>query len=287
MNTQTIHIDGRAVRVGSMGLAPDSVPVLMFNGIGANLELCRPLADELATLGVGTIIFDVPGVGESDPPLMPYRFSDIARLATRVLDEFGVTGQVDVAGVSWGGALAQQFAYQYANRTRKLMLCATSAGSLSLPGKLSALVKLANPRRYIDKNYMRKIGGSLYGGAFRRRPDLLLEHAKHMKAPKGPGYFYQMAAGIGWTSAGWAHTLKCPTIVIMGTDDPIMPVVNGKILASLIPGARLFTIDDGHLFLVTRVKDVAPLLAGFLREPMPVAATPMIEKKPRFLRIAS
>ncbi len=265
-------------------MKPGDVPVLMFNGIGANLELCRPFSDEMAALGVGSIIFDVPGVGESDPALVPYRFSDIARLAVRVLDEFGITGKVDVAGVSWGGALAQQFAYQYSDRTRKLMLCATSAGSLSFPGKFSALVKLANPRRYIDRNYMRKIGGSLYGGVLRRNPDLLAKHAQHMKAPKGSGYFYQMAAGIGWTSAGWAHTLKCPTLIMMGTDDPIMPVANGKILASLIPNSRLFTIDDGHLFLITRVKDVTPLLAGFLAEPMPIKAVG--PKKIRPLRIA-
>jgi pimeloyl-ACP methyl ester carboxylesterase len=73
---------------------------------------------------------------------------------------------------------------------------------------------------------------------------------------------------------------------MMGTDDPIMPVANGQILASLIPGARLFTIDDGHLFLITRVKDVAPLLAGFLDEAMP-AVESRIPKKQRLLKIAS
>jgi poly(3-hydroxyalkanoate) depolymerase len=284
MNTQTIHIDRRAVRVGTTGVVAGKIPLLMFNGIGANLELCRPFSDAMAALGVGTIIFDVPGVGESDPPLLPYRFNDIARLALRVLAELRIEGPVDVAGVSWGGALAQQFAYQYPERTRKLILCATSAGSLSLPGKFSALIKLANPRRYIDANYMRKIGGSLYGGVFRRRPELLAQHAAGMKKPKGPGYFYQMFAGFGWTSAAWAYTLKCPTLVMMGTDDPIMPVINGKILASIIPNARLFTIDDGHLFLITRINAVAPLLAGFLDEAMPVA-TPR-DTKQRFLSIA-
>jgi hypothetical protein len=54
----------------------------------------------------------------------------------------------------------------------------------------------------------------------------------------------------------------------------------------LIPGARLFTIDDGHLFLITRVKDVAPLLAGFLAEAMP-ATVARIPTKQRFLKIAS
>ncbi len=77
-----------------MGLKPGAIPVLLFNGIGANIELCRPLSDEMATLGVGTIIFDVPGVGESDPPLVPYRFSDIARAAIR-LSVFGPHAQAD------------------------------------------------------------------------------------------------------------------------------------------------------------------------------------------------
>jgi poly(3-hydroxyalkanoate) depolymerase len=245
---------------------PGSVPLLMFNGIGANLELCRPFADEMAKYGIGSIIFDIPGAGESDPPLVPYRFADLARLAIRVLDACGVHGQVDVAGVSWGGALAQQFAFQNAHRTRKLILAATSAGALSLPGNLTALLRLANPRRYVDRGYMQSIGGSLYGGILRRRPDLLEQYSRHLKPPKGRGYFYQMLAGLGWTSARFLPSIKAPTLIMMGTDDPIMPVINGKILASLIPKSRLFTIDDGHLFLITRVTDVAPLLADFLSD---------------------
>ena len=49
-----------------------------------------------------------------------------------------------------------------------------------------------------------------------------------------------------------------------GTDDPIVPVANGRILASLIPDARLVTIDDGHLFLVTSARESAATIAEFL-----------------------
>jgi pimeloyl-ACP methyl ester carboxylesterase len=48
------------------------------------------------------------------------------------------------------------------------------------------------------------------------------------------------------------------------TDDPIVPLVNGRILAKLIPKARLVTINDGHLFLVTQPKDCAQIVADFL-----------------------
>jgi pimeloyl-ACP methyl ester carboxylesterase len=50
----------------------------------------------------------------------------------------------------------------------------------------------------------------------------------------------------------------------MGMDDPIVPIVNGRILAKLIPNARLVTIDDGHLFLVTSPCESARIVAEFL-----------------------
>jgi pimeloyl-ACP methyl ester carboxylesterase len=57
-----------------------------------------------------------------------------------------------------------------------------------------------------------------------------------------------------------------PTLVIAGTDDPIVPIVNGRILASLIPNARLVTIDDGHLFLVTNAGQSAEIVSRFLSD---------------------
>jgi pimeloyl-ACP methyl ester carboxylesterase len=59
--------------------------------------------------------------------------------------------------------------------------------------------------------------------------------------------------------------LAQPTLVMAGTDDPIVPVANGRILASLIPDARLVTIDDGHLFLVTSASKSAAMISKFLR----------------------
>jgi pimeloyl-ACP methyl ester carboxylesterase len=68
----------------------------------------------------------------------------LARLSARLLDRLGHE-QVDVLGFSWGGALAQQFAYQHAKRCRRLVLAATSPGHLMVPGKLTALLKMATP----------------------------------------------------------------------------------------------------------------------------------------------
>jgi pimeloyl-ACP methyl ester carboxylesterase len=56
------------------------------------------------------------------------------------------------------------------------------------------------------------------------------------------------------------------TLVLMGRDDPLVPVVNGRVLARLIPNARLEIVDDGHLFMVTRPKETAKRIEKFLSE---------------------
>jgi poly(3-hydroxyalkanoate) depolymerase len=187
----------------------------------------------------------------------------LARLSAQLLDQLGHE-QADVLGVSWGGVLAQQFAHQQGKRCRRLVLAATSPGHLMVPGKLSVLLKMATPRRYKDPDYMKRIAGDIYGGAFRGSPELVHRHLRHVRWSSDYGYYLQLIAGLGWSSLPWLHLLAQPTLVMAGTDDPIVPVANGRILARLIPDARLWTIDDGHLFLVTSASECAAKISEFL-----------------------
>ena len=195
---------------------------------------------------------------------LPYRPSTLARLSARLLDQLGHE-QVDVLGVSWGGALAQQFAFQQAKRCRRLVLAATSPGHLMVPGKLTVLLKMATPRRYKDPDYMNKVAGDIYWRRIARLAELVRQHLRHVRWSSDYGYYLQLIAGFGWSSLPWLRFLSQPTLVMAGTDDPIVPVANGRILASLIPDARLVTIDDGHLFLVTSADKSAAMISEFLR----------------------
>jgi poly(3-hydroxyalkanoate) depolymerase len=264
MEIQNVDVDGQVLRVGIQRGGSETPPLLIFNGVGANLELVAPFVAAMS--GVEIVIFDIPGVGGSPAPVLPYRFSSLATLANKLLLRLGYTGTVDVLGVSWGGALAQQFAHLYPERCRRLILAATSAGVIMVPGRLSVLSKMISPRRYRDPEFLHTIGGSLYGGAYRRNPELLKEHTRHIQPPRGRGYLYQLFAGWGWTSILWLGALRQPTLVMHGSDDPIVPLVNAKILTWLIRKARLHIIDDGHLFLVTRALDCAGVVRKFLSE---------------------
>jgi poly(3-hydroxyalkanoate) depolymerase len=256
-------VGGQTLRVGVRRGDQARPPLLLFNGIGANIELVEPFLE--AFDGPSAIIFDIPGVGGSPPPWLPYRPSTLTRLSARLLDQLGHQ-HVDVLGVSWGGALAQQFAYQQPKRCRRLVLAATSPGHLMVPGKLSVLLTMATPRRYKDFDYLKKVAGHIYGGSFRNSPDLVGKHLRYVRWSSDYGYYLQLMAGFGWTSLPWLRSLVQPTLVIAGTDDPIVPIVNGRILASLIPNARLVTIDDGHLFLVTNAGESAEIVSRFLSD---------------------
>ncbi len=234
-------------------------PILFFNGIGANIELMAPLAQWLPDRDIVT--FDMPGIGGSPPPRLPYRPWMMARLAMRMLDKFGYD-VVDVMGVSWGGGMAQQFAFQHPGRVGKLVLAATSPGTLMVPGDFNALSKMANPRRYFDTQYMKDNFRTLYGD----EPGVAGGHADRISPPTRVGYAYQLAAMAGWTSAPFLPLMRQKTLVLMGADDRIVPVVNGKILAHLIPRARLEVVPGGHLFLVSRAAETIPTIRTFLAE---------------------
>ena len=254
-------VAGQTLRVGVRPGRKSWPPLLLFNGIGASIELIEPFL--AAFDGPEVVVFDVPGVGGSPAPRLPYRPSTLSLLSARLLDQLGHE-RVDVLGVSWGGAPAQQFAFQQTKRCRRLVLAATSPGHLMVPGKLTTMLRMATPRRYKDPDYMTRVAGDIYGGVFRASPELARAHLRHVHWSSDYGYYLQLIAALGWSSLPWLRLLPQPTLVMAGTDDPIVPVVNGRILAKLIPHARLVTIDDGHLFLLTSARESAGLISAFL-----------------------
>lgn len=252
---------GLSIRFGYRPSTDGMPPLLIFNGIGASMELLAPFIEAIPDTGV--ITFDVPGAGDSQAPLLPWRLSSHARLATTIMRRLDVS-TVNVLGVSWGGALAQQFARQYPERTGRLILAATSPGQIMVPAKPAVLLKMAHIRRYRDPGYMRSIAGDIYGGSLRKDHAALGRHTANLRRPNERGYYYQILAGLGWSSLCWLHKLKQPTLILQGEDDPIIPRLNGKVLARLIPDARLITVDCGHLFLLTRAWELAPVITEFL-----------------------
>lgn len=101
----------------------------------------------------------------------------------------------------------------------------------------------------------------------RTDPDAIKLFTDHARGGHPTGYRYQMLALLGWTSLPWLWRIKHPTLVMAGNDDPLVPLINARLHAWLLPDARLHVFEDGHLFLLTRARQATRILAAFLAEP--------------------
>ncbi len=261
---RTVVVGGQHLRVAVRPGDGTRTPLVLANGIGASLELLQPFVDALDP-SIEVLRFDVPGVGGSPLPRLPYRLPALARLLARLLDQLGYP-TVDLLGVSWGGGLAQQFALCHRERCRRLVLAATGTGLLMVPGRPTALARMVTPRRYLDPDYAVRIAADLYGGTMRSDPSKAraLLHGRTRVGPRR-GYLYQLIAGSGWSSLPFLPWVRHPTLLLAGDDDPIIPLVNARIMRRLLPDAELHVYHGGHLGLLTEAAVLAPVVDRFLR----------------------
>ena len=273
---RSLAVDGRQLRVavrparrgfaGPRAVSVRRTPLLLINGIGASLELLEPFVAELDP-ALDVIRFDPPGVGGSAQSPGPYRFTGLCGLIADLLTELGY-GQVDVLGISWGGAVAQHFATFQRDRCRRLVLVSTATGSVMVPARPSVLVHMVTPRRYLDRGYLERVAGRIYGGSARADPAGAAGTMNHgNRVGPSRGYLYQLTAGAGWTSLPFLPLLRQPTLIVAGDDDPLIPLVNAKLMRLLIPHSQLHVYHGGHLGLLTEAAELAPVVDDFLAAP--------------------
>jgi poly(3-hydroxyalkanoate) depolymerase len=263
---ELVEVEGARLRVAVERGRGDQPPLLLLNGLGANLELLDPFVNALREVSrgrIGTIRFDFPGIGGSPAQARLRRAPGLARLAAGLLTTLGFT-RADVLGISWGGGVAQQLAYQYPHRCRRLVLASTSTGWLSIPGRFSVIRKLASPWRYARAHRLNELDPQLYGEEVRRDPQTARRVAALMRPPTLLGYYLQLFALAGWSSLFWLRRLHQPALVLAGNDDPIVPLGNAQLLVRHLRRAQLHVVDGGHLCLITQATTVAPVVAGFL-----------------------
>jgi pimeloyl-ACP methyl ester carboxylesterase len=257
----TITWQGQRVHVSVTG---EGDPLLLLSGLGASTEMWAPFVRQFPETRV--IRFDAPGTGRSTTSPFPIAVAALSSLAAAVLDACGVE-RADVIGFSYGGAVAQQFAFAHPRRVRRLVLAATTCGLHGLPGSFNALSGLLTPLRYYSPTYFDRTAAATFGGATGRDAVVrqrMMETRKR-NPPTPYGYAMQLLGATGWTS--WALLPRIPheTLVICGDDDPLIPIANARLLARRLPRARVEIVPGaGHLFLWDDVDDAAARIGRFL-----------------------
>ena len=266
MSETVLQVGSHRVRISDSGPddgADDRPPLVLVNGIGANLEMWEPFR---ARLSRRTIALDLPGTGGSSTPLLPLTMADNALLVLRVLDALHLD-TVDVLGFSFGGSVAQEIARLAPQRVRRLVLASTSCGWGSLPGNPLALALMSNPLRYYSPAVFKAAAPLLVGGRGARDERFLDRQARKRAArpPSALGYFWQMWSASTWSSWAWLHTLQQPTLVLAGALDQVVPAFNARLMTARLPHARLRTWHGGgHWMLLDSAGQVAPVIEDFL-----------------------
>lgn len=237
-------------------------PLLLCNDFIANLDV---LDEFVAALDRPVLCFDLPGIGTSADVSRFRRMSALTRLLARLLDHYRLDTPVDVMGIGWGGLLAQQFAHGHRDRVRRLVLAGTSSGQLMFPGRLASLMRLARPGALGAIAPDGQNARSVFGGRRNDECGAIAQAMARATAPTNRGYAAQLYALAGYSSLPWLHRLNVPTLIMAGDDDAIVPMVNARVLALLLPQAKLKIIrGGGHWFVLERTDEVVRILDEFL-----------------------
>jgi 3-oxoadipate enol-lactonase len=196
---------------------------------------------------------DNRGSGYSRCVPMPASIATMADDAAAVLRATSREAAV-VVGLSMGGMIAQELALRHPDHVRALVLVGTrppAPAHLQVPGEvISPLLRRPAPDQPIA-GFVAQIWAELCGPGFATtRPDLVDELVAQVLARPTPkaATFRQMGAIAAWHGPRRLGAIACPTTVVHGDVDPLMPVGNGMRLARLVPRARYVELAGvGHL----------------------------------------
>ncbi len=234
----------------------DGPPLLLIMGMsGTSLHWGEPFL-ELLRADFDVIAYDHRGVGASTPLDGPITTREMADDAAGLLAALGLD-DAHVMGISMGGMIAQELALNHPQRIRTLTLgctyCGGEGSALASEQDLSGLVEAmgsGDRERSLRAGWEINVSAAYAADeeAYAKFRDIAIRRAVAL-----PVIMQQMQACAAHDTNERLPQIAAPTLVIHGTEDRLLPVQNGKLIASRIPGAQLEIFDGvGHLFFWER-----------------------------------
>ncbi len=269
MNGSPVSADVRRVTVNGVALAVDTAgegpAVLFIHGYPLDRTMWRHQMEHLA--GYQRIAPDLRGMGLSDAPDLGYSMTTYADDLAALLDTFGVDDAV-LVGHSMGGYIALEFVRRWPRRVRALVLVDSRAEADTPDGRKARDAAAAAARER---------------GAVATAEAMLPKLFSGQDAAAVGTAWKQVEATILATSvAGMAGALAAmrdrpdstpllaqlagtPTLIVVGEDDRLTPAAGARMMAEMIPGARLQVMPGvGHLPPLEAPAETTRVLADFL-----------------------
>jgi pimeloyl-ACP methyl ester carboxylesterase len=240
-------------------------PVLLIMGLSFTHEMWLQILPALAAR-YRVVVFDNRGVGRSDAPPGPYLIRQMAGDAAAVLDAAHID-HAQILGVSMGGMIAQELALRCPSRVTSLILGCTSHGGILARWphfRSSWGVKWSKCTRRERELSLIPL---LYAASTpRERIDQDIELQCRCNCTYC-GFLNQLAGILLWSSYLRLPLITAPTLIAHGEEDRLIPIQNGRTIATRIPGARFHPIPGaGHMLTTDQPKACIDLMLGFLDE---------------------
>jgi 3-oxoadipate enol-lactonase len=263
------NASGATIHYAAEGGGRDTVLLVM--GLGGHAsEWGSAFVADLAS-DHRVIRMDNRGVAQSRTTATTWTMEDMAADVIAVVDALGLPS-VHLVGTSMGGMIAQLVAAHYPARVSRLVLMATGfGGAQSIPPEPKATAVLV-PTPGMSIGEQRRQGlRALTSDAFADdNSDLieLLVAQRERNPTSGPTFKAQWEAIMLSDRSEVVSSIRCPTLVIHGAEDPLVPVQNGRLLAERIAGAELAVLEGtGHLPHLERPEQSAKLMRDFFAAP--------------------
>ena len=244
---------------------PAGPPLLLIMGMsGTTLHWGEPFL-RLLREDFDVIAYDHRGVGASTPLDGPVTIRQMADDAAALLAALELDS-AHVMGISMGGMIAQELALNHRERIRTLTLgCTYCGGEGSALASEAVMSKLAAAMASGDRELALRAGWEINVSRAMAADDAAYATFRAI----GDRRAVAVAVIMQQLQACAAHDANerlpelagLPTLVIHGTEDELLPVQNGKLIASRIPGSQLEIFDGvGHLFFWERPERSAELV---------------------------
>jgi pimeloyl-ACP methyl ester carboxylesterase len=241
-------------------------PLVLIMGLASTIDMwhrTRPLMEP----HFRTILVENRGVGRSDVPPPPYSIATMASDVKAVLDAAEID-RARVFGISMGGMIAQEFTLNYPERVRSLVLGCTNFGGRQVKPATPKVLEILKARGLMSQeDAARAMAPYVYDVT---TPPERVEEDLQIRVkwfPKNEGYFGQLGAILAWESRERLSQINVPTLVIHGETDELVPPENGKLIADLIPNAKLTMIKNAsHIFMTDQPEISHQLILNFLQE---------------------
>jgi pimeloyl-ACP methyl ester carboxylesterase len=270
-----VKIDGRQVNVVELG---SGAPIVFIHGLSGSwqnwLEQVPVFAREHRV-----IAFDLPGFGVSQMPAGKISISGYGRFVDALLDELGV-GSAAVVGNSMGGFIGIELAIRFPERVERLVL--VSAAGLSIQylrnERALAMLGVAENRLAAYTGWMASRSDALARrprarrvifGIVAHRPERLPAPlvAEQVRGSGKPGFLPALDALTDYPIRTRLGEIACPTLIVWGAQDKLVPARDADEFARLIPNARkVVWPDTGHVAMLERPAAFNALVEAFLAE---------------------